>query len=87
MNKITALTTLNQSEYDKLFSVFSPLMEEKISLYTLKGKNRSSRKYKESKRSSLFGSNKKLNFILIYLKEIHLFYLIKIFVFFENLII
>ena len=44
-------------------------MEEKISLYTLKGKNRASRKYKESKRSSLFGSDKKLNFILIYLKE------------------
>ncbi len=69
MNKLTALTTLNQSEYDKLFSVFSPLIEEKISLYTLKGKDRASRKYKESKRSSLFGSDQKLKFILIYLKE------------------
>lgn len=37
-------------------------MEEKISLYTLKGKNRATRKYKESKRSSLFGSDKKLPF-------------------------
>lgn len=69
MNKLTALTTLNQSEYDKLFSVFSPLIKEKISLYTLKGEQRSYRKYEESKRSSLFGSDQKLKFILIYLKE------------------
>ena len=69
MNKLTALTTLNQSEYDKLFSVFSPLMDEKVSFFTLKGEYRSYRKYKESKRSSLFGSDQKLRFLLIYLKE------------------
>ncbi len=69
MNKLTSLTTLNQLEYDKLFSVFSPLIEEKVSLYTLKGKHRSSRKYVESNRSSLLGSDQKLKFILIYLKE------------------
>ena len=45
------------------------MIKEKVSLYTLKGEQRSYRKYEESKRSSLFGSDQKLKFILIYLKE------------------
>jgi hypothetical protein len=44
-------------------------MEQKVSLYSLKGKRLSTRRHKESKLSSLYGSRAKLDFVLKYLKE------------------
>lgn len=69
MDKITRLTTLSHEEYLQLYSVFCPLMEERVSTYTLKGTLRKYRQHKESKLSSLYGSHAKLKFILQYLKE------------------
>jgi len=39
-SKLRSLTSLNQVEYDQLLSVFSPLVEHKLSYYTLKGQMR-----------------------------------------------
>ncbi|MDI9882815.1 transposase family protein [Flectobacillus longus] len=69
MNKINTLTTLNHREYTHLYSVFCPLMEERVSNYTLKGTLRKYRQVKESKLSSLYGNEAKLKFILQYLKQ------------------
>jgi hypothetical protein len=68
-DKLRALSTLNQQEYDDILSVFSTLIDKKIPLYTLKGKKRVSGSYKESVNSSLYGCKKKLDFILMYMKE------------------
>ncbi|AZQ60773.1 hypothetical protein EI427_25460 [Flammeovirga pectinis] len=69
MDKINSLTSLTQTEFDFLLKEFSYQVEMKISNYTLKGKKRAYPKFKESRLSSLYGSSKKLEFILIYLKE------------------
>lgn len=69
MNKINTLTTLNHREYTHLYSVFCPLMEERVSNYTLKGTLRKYKQVKESKLSSLYGNEAKLKFILHYLKQ------------------
>ena len=68
-SKCRALTSLNQPEYDRLLSVFNRLVSQKLYCYTLKGKPRKSKAFKESRNSSLYGSNSKLNFILMYIKE------------------
>lgn len=67
--KLRSLLSLNQVAYQDLFKVFDPLISKKISLYTLKGQMRLFPEAEESVRSSLYGSNCKLDFILMYLKE------------------
>jgi len=66
--KCRALTSLIQAEYEELLDLFSIHCEEKLSLFTLKGKRRKTRKYAERKDSSLYGSKAKLDFLLMYLK-------------------
>ncbi|NER08282.1 MAG: transposase [Okeania sp. SIO3C4] len=68
-HKLRGLTSLIQTEYEELLRLFSVNCEAKLGLYTLKGKRRKARKYKEDARSSLYGSVAKLDFILMYLKE------------------
>jgi len=67
--KLRSLLSLSQIEYDDLFAVFDPLISKKIAHYTLKGQMRLFPQYEESSLSSLYGSNAKLDFILMYLKE------------------
>ena len=68
-NRLSALVSLNQDEYERLFEVFDGLVMEKLSTCTLKGQYRLFKQYKEHKSSSLYGSRKKLDFVLTYLKE------------------
>lgn len=67
--KFRALLSLDQDEYDKLYEVFAPLVEEKLSTVTLKGQYRLFKTSHEPINSSLYGSKAKLDFILIYLKQ------------------
>ncbi|NME70891.1 transposase family protein [Flammeovirga aprica JL-4] len=69
MNKLNPLTSFTQVEFEFLLKEFSKQVDDKILHFTLKGKRRSYPKFKESKLSSLHGSSKKLEFILIYIKE------------------
>ncbi len=64
-----SLTSLNQGEYQRLLSYFSPLIEEKQIHYTLKGELRACPRFKEPPTSSLYGSSVKLDFMLMYMKE------------------
>ena len=68
-DKLRALTSLNQTEYDALLVVFDKQVCNRLAHYTLKGVKRLAKGYRESKNSSLLGSKKKLDFILMYLKE------------------
>jgi len=67
--KLRSLVSLNQDEYDRLLSVFDPLIKKKLALYTLKGQMRLFPIEEEPCNSSLNGSKAKLDFILMYLKE------------------
>lgn len=67
--KLRSLLSLNQLEYEDLFSYFDPLIRKKLSRCTLKGQLRLFVEEEESIRSSLYGSEAKLDFILMYLKE------------------
>ena len=67
--KFRALTSLNQDEYAKVLNIFDELVCHKLRHYTLKGDRRIAANYKESIRSSLYGSKKKLDFLLMYMKE------------------
>ncbi|BDD12098.1 hypothetical protein FUAX_45300 (plasmid) [Fulvitalea axinellae] len=67
--KCRALTGLNQDEWITLLPVFSKLVEQRLRWYTLKGKKRKRPCYKEYENSSLPGSDRKLNFALMYSKE------------------
>ena len=68
-DKLRSLTSLNQVEYADLYSVFDPLVKQKLACYTLKGLKRKFRSYQEHRNSSLYGSDQKLRFILMYMKE------------------
>ena len=68
-HKLRSLTSLNQVEYAELYSVFDGLIKQKLSHYTLKGVKRKCRSYQEHSNSSLYGSDQKLRFILMYMKE------------------
>ena len=68
-SKLRGLTSLNQDEYDALLVQFDLLTSQKLSHYTLKGKKRLAPRYQEARNSSLYGSEKKLDFILMYMKE------------------
>lgn len=67
--KLRALTSLNQDEYEEILGIFDELVCRKLRYYTLKGARRVCTSYRESIRSSLYGSKKKLDFILMYMKE------------------
>lgn len=67
--KIRSLTSLNQIEYAALLPIFGELVERKLANYTLKGKPRQRLGFKEQANSSLLGSERKLEFMLMYLKE------------------
>mgnify|MGYP000391769354 CR=1 FL=1 len=68
-SKFRALTSITQDEYNTIYSVFDGLMSSKILNYTLKGEKRVVKEYQERKNSSLQGTQSKLDFILLYLKE------------------
>lgn len=67
--KLRALTSLNQIEQEALLDAFAPLMEAKYKHFTLKGQPRRTPRITERRDSSLFGSARKLSFILMYMKE------------------
>lgn len=67
--KLRSLVSLNQKNYDHLLAAFDPLIRKKLRICTLKGQLRLFPEEEESKRSSLYGSKAKLDFILMYLKE------------------
>jgi len=64
-----ALTSVNQVEHAALLKVFEPLVREKMLRFTLKGKRRKRLFYQEASNSSLPGAARKLEFILMYMKE------------------
>jgi len=68
-SKLRSLVSLEQIEYDKLYSIFDPLVTEKLRTVTLKGQYRLFKTENEPINSSLYGSRVKLNFLLMYLKE------------------
>lgn len=68
-SQLRSLTSLNQVEYDELLSVFDLVVQKKLAHYTLNGKFRKKPVYVEYKNSSLSGSQRKLDFMLMYLKE------------------
>jgi hypothetical protein len=67
--KLRALLSLNQDEYAKVLGMFDELVKRKLRHYTLKNQRRVHKDYKERTNSSLYGSEKKLDFVLMYLKE------------------
>jgi hypothetical protein len=66
--KVNQLSSLTNEEMEKLLKVFKEKVRQRIKMYTLQGKRRKRIQLKESKNSSLLGSKKKLEFILLYLK-------------------
>lgn len=64
-----ALTSLNQAEYAMLLAEFELGVTKKLKHYTLKGKARQRPCYREQANSSLYGAQRKLDFILMYMKE------------------
>tara|TARA_B100000508_G_C11418448_1_gene257050 strand:- start:59 stop:967 length:909 start_codon:yes stop_codon:yes gene_type:complete len=67
-SKFRLLRGLNLVEYEKLLHEFDLLIRRKLTLYTLKVKRRKRFMFSEPP-NSLGGSRKKLDFILMYLKE------------------
>ena len=67
--KVNPLTSLNQKEYALLLRVFEPLVSKKLRYYTLQSTPRCHKSYRERSNSSLSGSARKLDFILMYMKE------------------
>ena len=65
-SKFRALTSLKQSQYDIIYPVFNDLMSFKVLNYTLKGEKRVVQEYQERKNSSLYGTQSKLDFILLF---------------------
>ncbi len=63
------LTSLHPAEFMRLLSVFDPLCRNYFQYHDLEGKPRRIPKFKDDARCSLPGSQQKLLFILIYLKE------------------
>ena len=67
--KLRSLLGLNQVEYESLLEVFEEAVTHKLSMYTLKGKLRKRLSYEEQPNSSLYGAARKLEFMLMYMKE------------------
>lgn len=68
-DKLRALVSLNQDEYESLLKTFNELVTQKMSICTLKGEYRIFKQYEDHGSSSLYGSKIKLDFMLMYLKE------------------
>lgn len=68
-SKFRTLTGLNQDEFTDLLKVFDAKVTHKQMFYTNKNIRRSRPLFQESPLSSLFGSTKKLWFMLLYMKE------------------
>ena len=67
--KVNQLTTLTRKEYEIVLKEFDYRVVQKLKRYTLQGHQRKRIQNRESKNSSLSGSAKKLNFMLMYLKS------------------
>jgi hypothetical protein len=67
--KYKELLSINESAYAEIREVFAHQVEEKQEHYTLKGIRRKKVQLEESANSSLFGVDRKLKFILLYLRE------------------
>ena len=67
--KDNQLSSLTNEETEKLLAVFTKKVEQRQRMYTLQGKRRKRIEQEESINTSLLGSGKKLEFILLYLKE------------------
>jgi len=67
--KVNQLTTLTAKEYETILKEFDFQVRQRLKRYTLQGYCRKRIQSVESKNSSLYGSSKKLDFMLIYLKE------------------
>lgn len=68
-NKLRSILSLSQAAYTALLELFSPLVRKKLRLFTLKNVRRHRLCYREQPNSSLLGDERKLEFILSYLKE------------------
>lgn len=68
-SKYRALTSLSKQEYEIFSRKFAKKVEQKQKHYTLKGERRKRILSQEQKNSSLYGAQKKLDFVLMYLKE------------------
>lgn len=68
-SKFRSLCGLNQDEFKDLLEVFDAKVTHKQMFYTNKNVRRVRPRFQESILSSLFGSTKKLWFILLYMKE------------------
>lgn len=68
-SKLRSLLSLNQGAYSALMEIFSPLVHRKLMHFTLKNVRRHRMCYREQPNSSLLGDERKLEFILSYLKE------------------
>lgn len=64
-----ALTSLIQEQYEIILPIFDDLVVSKIAQYTLKGARRGYKISQEPRNSSLYGTESKLDFLLLYLKE------------------
>lgn len=67
MSKAISLTTLNEDEFAELLLEFDLRVVNKLKYFDLKGRPRTSARFKESIQGSLLGSKAKLEFMLIYL--------------------
>lgn len=67
--KVNQLTSLTRQEYEIILEKFDYTVTQKLRMYTLQGERRKRFQQKESKNSSLLGSSKKLDFMLLYFKE------------------
>jgi hypothetical protein len=60
---------LTTEEYEILLEKFDYSVKQNMKMYTLQGERRKRVQAEESKNSSLLGSRKKLDFMLVYMKE------------------
>ena len=67
--KVNQLTSLTTQEYEIILETFNYSVTQKLKMYTLQGSRRKRYQQKESSNSSLLGSRKKLDFMLLYLKD------------------
>lgn len=67
--KVNQLTSLVDKEYEMLLDEFNVQVTKRLRRYTLQGQERKRIQLRESKNSSLYGSSRKLDFMLLYFKE------------------
>jgi len=69
LNQFLALTSLTVDEFKSLLSEFSPICEKYFRYHTLEGKKRKIVCYQEHGNAKLKGTEQKLFFLLVYLKN------------------